>query len=200
MVHANEPYRLPYSTPSPQPTGPKPYAEPAQNVPMQQDHATVRKRREALIATARVEQRPLDEWCVELGFRYGSASAYLRRAGVPFKGTREAKAEKMLSLHEAGLDCHAIAKEMGHATAHYAYRRLLELGAKPAYPNGGHNKTIGGKRMSKETPRVVKMLGDLKRGMETADMLAKYGVSRERISQVRAYGVEAGLLPGILEK
>ena len=53
---------------------------------------------------------------------------------------------------------------------------------------------IGGKRMSKECPRNIKMLGDLKRGFDTGKMMDKYGVCRERVSQVRAYGIEAGLL------
>lgn len=157
--------------------------------------AQVKQRRDALIAAAKVEQRPLPEWCGEYGFKYAHAAATLRASSVPFKGIREAKEERLLSLHEQGLDCHAIAKETGHSSASYVYRRLIDLGAKPAYPHCGHNLTVGGKRMSKECPRVVKMLGDLKRGYTTGKMVDKYGVCRERVGQVRAYGIEAGLLP-----
>lgn len=159
-----------------------------------QSHLTAKQRREALIAAGRVEQRPLEEWCGEYGFGYCSAASHLRRACVPFKGIRGAKAEKMLALHGKGLDCAAIAKEMGLSGARYVYRRLLDMGASPSHIAQPGNMEIGGKRMSRDVPRILKMVGDLKRGLSTADMQAKYGVCRERVSQVRAYGIAAGLL------
>lgn len=162
---------------------------------LQVSHEQAKQRRDALIAAAKVEQRPLPEWCGEYGFKYAHAAATLRARSVPFKGVKDAKEARLLSLHEKGLDCHAIAKETGLSSAAYVYARLLELGATPERPKPTGNLVVGGKRMNKECPRVVKMIGDLKKGKDTAWMRDKWGVCRERVNQVRAYGIEAGLLP-----
>jgi hypothetical protein len=160
-----------------------------------QKHTHAKQRHDALIAAAKVETRPLADWCGELGYTYEYAHAILLRYSVPFKGRREAKQEKMLELCAKGLDCMQIANELGMASAWHVHKRLTYLGAKPMKLVGQHRVyEIGNRHLSRDVPRPIKMIGDLKRGMKTRDMQEKYGVSRERISQVRAFGVQEGLL------
>jgi hypothetical protein len=130
-------------------------------------------------------------FCVEEPY----VRACLRRAGVAMETPFQQKAKAMVRRCEEGASCEEIAKEFGLSGADYAYVRLKQLGAKPKRPaQKGNIFQIGTRKLARDVPRVVKMLGDLKRGMDSAGMQAKYGVCRERVSQVRAYGVEVGLL------
>lgn len=137
--------------------------------------------------------------CEEIAARFCVKEEYvracLRMAGLAPESPFQRKTKAMVKRCEEGDSCEEIAKEFGLSGADYAYVRLKQLGAKPKKPAPkGNIYQIGSRKLARDMPRVVKMMGDLKRGLTTADMQAKYGVCRERVSQVRAFGVEAGLL------
>jgi hypothetical protein len=164
---------------------------------MSKTHEDSRLRRNSMIAFAKEAEKPhaLSELAKRFGFSTDTARSCLMREKAPFVSPRDEKKDKMLALYKQGLDCASISKEMGLSSAIYAYKRLQDMGENPVRPRGeGAYFQLGTRKLSRDVPRLIKMLGDLKRGVDTATMQAKYGICRERVSQVRAYGVATGLL------
>jgi hypothetical protein len=159
------------------------------------EHSSAHKRRLSLIALAKQEVRLISELASEVGMRVPYAESILRRHNVPYISISKAKKQQMVSLHREGHDCVSIAKEMGLKSAEHVYRRLLQLGEKPKGPRFPYQpKQVGHRRLGRDMPRIVKMLGDMKDGKDNAFIQEKYGICRERAGQVRAYGIAAKLL------
>ncbi len=152
------------------------------------------KKKDYIVAAVKMGS-PLDAVATKYGVSRQHVEGICRRHKVPYVSISEGKKQRMVSLHREGHDCVSIAKEMGLKSAEHVYRRLLQLGEKPKGPRFPYQpKQIGHRRLGRDMPRIVKMLGDMKDGKDNAFIQEKYGICRERAGQVRAYGIAAKLL------